>query len=674
MKLIYKNIILTGILAVGSLAGTSCSNWLDMKPLDEVTPESYFQNSDQLGAYAISQYNSLFSMPSGWSQGSLITGDGDTDNMVYGAMNQNRFTKNIWQVSQSGDLGFSLIRYCNYFFETVLPRYESGFYGDDAMARHYIGEMYFIRAWVYFSRLKTYGDYPIVTDVLLDQKEDLIAHGKRMPRNEVADFILSDLDNAISMLQSIDEGANKVRINKEVAQLVKSRVALYEASYETYHRGTGRVPGDQGWPGFRVHPDYSFDVDAHVNDLLTQAMEAAKAVADKVTLTANSGVYEVEDPTAVTAGWNPYFEMYCSYDLNSVDEVLMWKAYGQVSTSNITHGVCSFAITGGSSGLLKGYVESFLMKDGMPIYNATAENPYLGDETLDNVKANRDGRLQLFMFGESNWLPTDDRGFSKYHFTPVLIPARQGASTGDPTGYRIRKGMSFDVQNNTYGKAEGTTAQIIFRGVEAYLNYIEAQYMRDGNLDGVSSDYWRRVRERAGVDGDFNKTIAATDMTREAVGDWGAYSAGSLIDPTLYNIRRERRCEFIGEAMRWDDLVRWCAMDQLKEKNFIPEGCNFWTSMYRTAIYNEDHNEVEFIQYPAEDANISSSGQSMYVLPYGNNEANVGFNGYTWMNAHYNSPIPIREIQLLSETESVDNSVMYQTWGWPLETGLPAEQ
>lgn len=55
-----------------------------------------------------------------------------------------------------------------------------------------------------------------------------------MPRNEVADFILSDLDKAIDLLQDQGFAANN-RINKQVAQLVKSRVALYEASFETYH-------------------------------------------------------------------------------------------------------------------------------------------------------------------------------------------------------------------------------------------------------------------------------------------------------------------------------------------------------------------------------------------------------------------------------------------------------
>mgnify|MGYP002224116724 FL=1 len=35
-----------------------------------------------------------------------------------------------------------------------------------------------------------------------------------------------------------------------------------------------------------------------------------------------------------------------------------------------------------------------------------------------------------------------------------------------------------------------------------------------------------------------------------------------MIDKTLYNIRRERRCEFIAEGMRKDDLLRWRSLDK----------------------------------------------------------------------------------------------------------------
>lgn len=678
MKTTYKSIIAACLLAGSGLAMTSCNDFLDLAPQDEVTPEVYFENADQLGAYSISQYNNIFTYPSGWSQGAILNGDGNTDNMVSGDGNQSYFTKDYWKVAQSGDLGFSLIRYCNYFFDKVLPKYEAGAYNSDLVnAKHYIGEMYFIRAWVYFSRLKTYGDYPIVKDVVTDDKEDLIAHGTRMPRNEVADFILSDLDKAIDLLQDQGFESNN-RINKQVAQLVKSRVALYEASFETYHRGTGRVPGDNGWPGAKVHPNYSFNVDLHVNSLLEQAMDAAQAVADRVTLTENTGVLD-QDPLAPTTGWNPYFEMYNSKDLSGISEVLMWKAYGTVGTSNITHGVPAYIATGSYNGLLKGYIESFLMEDGLPIYASSSSKPYEGDETLDKVKANRDGRLQLFVFGENNYLPTLSTGGNEvYKFLPVLAPQRAG-EMGDMTGYRLRKGESFDKTQNVYGKNQSTTGQILFRGAEAYLNYIEAQYMLEKKINSISDKYWRAIRKRAHVDPDYSKTIAATDMAQEAKGDWGAYSQGKLVDATLYNIRRERRCEFIGEGMRWNDLVRWSSMDQLVNTKFIPEGCNFWDSMYQTAIYNEvgrtEENKVTYVQGPNDEkANISSSQESKYIRPYRIMSNHPLFNGYTWMNAHYNSPLPIREIELLSPDESIDNSVLYQTWGWPTTPNMEAEK
>lgn len=295
------------------------------------------------------------------------------------------------------------------------------------------------------------------------------------------------------------------------------------------------------------------------------------------------------------------------------------------------------------------------------------------------MKANRDGRLQLFVFGENNYLPTLSTGGNEvYKFLPVLAPQRAG-EMGDMTGYRLRKGESFDKTQNVYGKNQSTTGQILFRGAEAYLNYIEAQYMLEKKINSISDKYWKAIRKRAHVDPDYSKTIAATDMAQEAKGDWGAYSQGKLVDATLYNIRRERRCEFIGEGMRWNDLVRWSSMDQLVNTKFIPEGCNFWDSMYQTAIYNEvgrtEENKVTYVQGPNDKkANISSSQESKYIRPYRIMSNHPLFNGYTWMNAHYNSPLPIREIELLSPDESIDNSVLYQTWGWPTTPNMGAEK
>ena len=67
-------------------------------------------------------------------------------------------------------------------------------------------------------------------------------------------------------------------------------MALYEATFEKYHRGTGRVPGDANWPGKKLYPDYSTDIDQEINWFLDQAMAAAEQVADKITLTENTGL------------------------------------------------------------------------------------------------------------------------------------------------------------------------------------------------------------------------------------------------------------------------------------------------------------------------------------------------------------------------------------------------
>lgn len=666
MKYSIKNICLQAcLLAGGALAFSSCNDFLDRKPLSQVTPEAYFTTVDHFAAYSIYYYTSQFPSHAGYGAG-ITNNDGGTDNMVAGDYSS-RYEKGAWKVpSSSSSWSFSGIRYCNYFFETAVPKYEAGqVAGNDDEVRHYIGEMHFMRALIYYNFLKTYGDYPIITEVLPDEKEVLMEKSVRQPRNLVARFILGELDKAADLMY--DKGfENNTRLNKQCALLLKSRVALYEASFEKYHAGTGRVPGDATWPGKALHPDFTLDVNAEVNFFLDEAIAAAEKVADVVTLTPNTKVADPASPD-ITSGWNPYFEMFASVDLSGYDEVLFWREYAKTGSYSVTHGTPAWVASGSNNGMLKGYVESFLMENGMPWYASNSEAPYKGDATIDNVKENRDNRLDLFLFSESNYVPvysTDAPGTVKY-FTPHPVSNRQ--EMRDMTGYRLRKYASFDMAQNVWGKAESTTGCIIYRGVEAYLNYIEAYYMKNGSISGKASQYWRAVRERAGVNPDYQKTIAATDMSKET--DWGKYSGEQTVDATLLNIRRERRCEFIGEGMRWDDLVRWRSMDHMLTQKFIPEGCNFWDEIYKIADKDENGADIEFKDDGAVGANISSRAYK-YLRPYSVlRDNNPVFDGYTWAKANYLSPVPIREIELLSPDENVETSVIYQNPYWPNTIG-----
>lgn len=258
MKLKIKNLFVQAcFVAGGVMALTSCNDFLDREPLSSVTPEVYFQTVDHFAAYSIARYQNYFPSHGGYGAG-IANNDGGTDNMVAGGRSS-RYVKGLWKVpSSDGNWSFSNIRYCNYFFENAVPKYEAGeVAGADADIRHYIGEMHLMRALVYYNLLRTYGDFPIVTEVLPDDKTVLMEKGVRQPRNLVARFILKDLDDAANMMYS--KGfKNNTRLNRETALLIKSRVALYEASFERYHKGTGRVPGDDNWPGKKVHSNFSW--------------------------------------------------------------------------------------------------------------------------------------------------------------------------------------------------------------------------------------------------------------------------------------------------------------------------------------------------------------------------------------------------------------------------------
>jgi hypothetical protein len=328
---------------------------------------------------------------------------------------------------------------------------------------------------------------------------------------------------------------------------------------------------------------------------------------------------------------------------------------------------------GGNYGLTKGYVDGFLMKNGLPIY-ATGSG-FTTDKTIMETKAGRDERLQLFLAGEEDRLRVSDD--TTFFGAPNIIGLQE---VRDVTGYRMRKCFSFDPTQAPGSELMCTYGSIVYRAVEAYLNYIEASYMKNGSIDATAANYWRAIRERAGVDTDFNKTIAATNLSLE--NDWGKYSGETLVDATLYNIRRERRNELMGEGMRMDDLIRWRAMD--KVQNYVIEGFNLWDEAYLSELYYE---KVEVNNVPTGEiknlliadgsakANVSSKTLSKYLRPYQKVQANNEvFNGYNWSKANYLYPIGVRELQLASPNQDdASASVIYQNPYWPITSNSALE-
>ena len=666
------------ILCLG-MTVTSCNDFLDRPPLDQVPPTSYYLTADQLGTFPINYYTSIFPNNSGWWAG-VATFDDGTDNQAARGGNTSMFLQDQWKVPTSGGIGMNNIRNVNKFINENEPKIAEGKVSGDAnLINQYMGEAYFIRAMLYYDKLQTYGDFPIqLTELKVE--DDLVTPNKRQPRNLVARQILSDMDKAIEKLQV--DFAKKVRINKYAALAMKSRMALYEATFEKYHRGTGRVPGDANWPGKNKEWNKNFTInqDDEVNFFLDQAIDAAKKVCDAVPLkTKNS---HVMNPSIVGLynGWNAYYDMFASPDLSKYPEVLLWRQFN--SDINVAHLTSNKLRGGAATGWTRGLVESFLMKNGLPIY--ASGSGYNGDTTIDMVKKDRDERLQLFLFGESDILGIDQKSIDLVNekrpagtapidnikFNVAGLFATDQASR-DVTGYRQRKFYNYDPAmqlGQTFSDVDG---QIIIRVEEAMLNYIEASYLRTGSLDATATGYWTALRARAGITAPISTTIAATDMTKEAdvnrpSYDWAAFSAGHPVDATLYSIRRERRSEFAGEGLRDDDLIRWAALDQVK--NYQIEGVNFWDQIYQNPSFVNDKGVSLIIADGGAKATMSAKTLSKYVRPYQIQKTNnILYNGYTFYQAHYLSPFSYQEMQLCSPDRNAENSNLYQNIYWPVE-------
>ena len=661
MKFKYLSTLLLG----ASLTGlTACNDYLDVEPQSDITPSAFFYTADDLAAYTINLYNSTFDYIAPGSYGISIFGwDNDTDNQAGVNASATRWVPGQWKVGTNNYWtkdNWAEVRNVNYFFDQVLPKYEAGQISGGSAVDHYIGEAYVIRAMVYFGFLQNIGDCPIVTTALNDIQEELTAASERQPRHKVARFIIEDLNKAIGLLSESGPGG-KNRVTKDVAYLLKSRVALYEATWEKHHAGTAFVPGGAGWPGKDAQ---GYNAQAEIDYFLTEAMSAAKVVADKLVgnLAENTGAAEGMD--ANFNSLNPYYTMFCDTDMDKYPEVLMWREY--IEAQGLTHNIqMQLQRNGGGSGWTRGLVNSFLMQNGLPYY--AEGSGYDAEWEKQGVAAtlqDRDSRIQIFTKRDGDidmYSTSGDVAPHEWHW--VLTGTNE---TRNVTGYSVKKGKHYNgYMQEAHHK--GTTGSIVFRGTEALLNYMEACYEKNGNIDATAASYWKALRARAKVDTDFNKTIAATNMAKEAEGDWGAYSKGQLVDATLYNIRRERRNEFIGEGMRMMDLKRWRALDQVK--NYQVSGMRFWGSIYETDKELAKHLIVDV---QGGTGNMSSQEDGVYILPNRISAVNNSvFDGYTWCEAHYLSPLAQSVFRQTAGGDQTDltTSNVYQNPGLPLIDG-----
>lgn len=620
--------IFGAFLLAGSVA--SC-NFLDREPMDFGDENAYYKTVDDLELAVNDFYQILPKMEYLW--GGPYEDDNTSDNQCGNWPNNMFYPGDKKTVQQANsEWKFVNLRGINFFINKTKEQMDAGaITGTKEFIDHYWGEGFFFRAYEHFRLLRNYGDAPILEVMLPDDEATLAQASKRRPRNEVARFIIEDLKRAEELM--MENAPAEGRLSKDAARLLRARVALYEATWEKYHANTAFVPGNPKWVGASMYPDFQFkagDAQKEIEYFLDQAIEAADLVASHRALD--------DDYIAMFNRLTPF---------SSNDEVILARYY---QMGILSHSASNYlGRTGGGTGFTRALVNTFLMKNGLPIY-ANGSN-YGGDTYMLDEMKDRDERLVNSVKiagsdietvqGPDGTLVND----TIYYYRPQLTLSGNEAS---PTGYELKKWVSNEPGQQEQG--QGTSATPILRAAEAYLIYLEAYYERHGNLGGNCDRYWTELRRRAGVDTDYNKTIAATDLSKE--NDLAVCSKGIEVDKTLYNIRRERRCELLGEGMRLDDLKRWRALDNMKD--YQVEGMNLWDEMYK--MY--DNGALNGV--------VSPSGVSNYIRPLQKSSTSVAYNGYNFPKPHYLEPIPISEFLLT--VDGSGSSTLYQNPGWPTKS------
>lgn len=633
-----------GLLLAAALF-TSCDDFLQREPLSYGSESTYFKtaNDYQLSVNAFYEY--LPTNNNMW--GGLYTADTQSDNQAGSGYRKEFLSDGNYKTVPQGSSqwNFSHLRAINFFLQKVDETLD-GISDDKEMAVHYVGEAHWFRAYDHFRLLRTFGDAPILKEMMPDNAEYLAEHCKRYPRNEVARFIIEELETAAGMMK--EQAPASGRLCKDAAYALISRVALFEATWEKYHAGTCFVPGNSKWPGAKSWPEFQFaagSAEAEYNFFFDKAIEYSEKVADKRALDA--------DYAGMFNNWETQF--------SNTDEVILARYY---KNGVLAHSCSALLKNGGCCGVTRAAVNTFLMQNGLPIYDAQAG--YKGDQTTYEELQGRDGRLTQSVRAAGSFINTiQDPETGKfvndtiYYHRPELWRAGIEKAT---TGYDLCKWLSNDeAQQKQYYT---TTAVPLFRAGECYLNYIEAYYERYGNLNDKATRYWKALRARAGVDTDFQKTIDATDLEKE--NDLAIYSHGKKIDKTLYNIRRERRCELIAEGFRYDDLRRWRTLDMMK--NYQPEGMHLWNTPMEE-MYSPSNIDASV---------ISQSNVSEYIRPLQIVSTSAAYQGYTFPKPHYLEPLPISEFLLSVSPDGVTPtaagmSILTQNPGWPVEADGPAD-
>lgn len=430
-------------------------------------------------------------------------------------------------------------------------------------------EAIFIRAYNYTNLLRSYGGVVLV-DKMFELTDDF-QEQKRASLQETVDFILDDIEDAISGLP-LKEETDQGRATKGAAAALKSRLLSF-------------VSGELMNGGYESsNPLVSFTDGTRIQRL-EAARDAAKAVIDQ-----NFGNYELHGarssvPEEVTEEFveevaQTYYELFTQkgeWNNEVIWGVQYLNRQGNRAANNLYWGPNGYN-NWGNNEPFEELVRKFEMRDGSPFqwdkYNPGDDlirefmkeelegepelNPYNGregrfyayilyDDAPWRDRAATDNKIETSSFvdapGKNLMGKSVQEKVSAINDLESVITggydtrsAANQAWNGTKTGYYLKKMTDIEIdgeQNNN------ENAWLEFRYAEVLLDYAEACIELGEIEEGLSA--LNQIRRRAGLP---DRVTSDQDQARE----W---------------YRHERLIEMMAEGDRWYMIRKWMICDEV---------------------------------------------------------------------------------------------------------------
>lgn len=526
--------------------------------------------------------------------------------------------------SSGGGWDFRYLRMINLMIDNV-DKSEM----NDADKAHWRSVGYFFHEFNYLELVSRFGDVPWIDKVIGEKDVDLI-YGPRNSRTEVTDKMLERLQFAETNIRKAGDGPNT--INQNVVRTLMSRFCLFEGTWRKYH-GLG---GEKKF--------------------LDEAIRVSKELM-KAYPTVNGN----------------YDALMCSENLSSYAGIILYKEYTKdILLNAVGH---TERTSSGKYEMHKATVEMYLCANGKPITN----NPqYDGDKSMYDEFRNRDRRLlfqvvppyfmkdgvNLDFAPDGSKNPTifkgDDNTQEYAKLLEKLLPQNgakrlpvfnwsgtmnwmspnvngpgQGPMASRSGYYMWRHYNLWDTNSNMAWT--NICDKPIFYIEEVLLNYAEAMYETGQFSQAVADESINKLRVRAGVDKMVVSEINANfDPKRDL-----------SVDPVLWEIRRERIVELMGEGFGFQDIRRWKKAEWFINQDQM--GCY---------IKKADYTNASGTIVPAWDKVelVNRDGSKATSEGYLKRFSNPTIEGKGWKDAYYLFPIPLNDLSL--------NPNLTQNTGW----------